>query len=89
MESRDQFTPKLTDGHLKNGFVGNDSWWEWHVYESTYKWVIIRNSHHNFWIEKMAELNQIRRLNKKLRQIERLEGARRKLTLEERTKVPE
>ena len=37
----------------------------------------------------MAELNQIRRLNKKLRQIERLEGARRKLTLEERTKVPE
>jgi len=34
----------------------------------------------------MAELNQIRRLNKKLRQIERLEGARRKLTLEERTK---
>ena len=36
----------------------------------------------------MAELNQIRRLNKKLRQIERLEGARRKLTLEERTKVP-
>ena len=37
----------------------------------------------------MAELNQIRRLNKKLRQIERLEGARRKLTLEERTKVVE